>query len=100
MINSIYGLNNISFGNLQSILKNQNLNTKESFSKILESSVNKINDYQKIADNSVISFIKGDENEIHNVMIAMEEAKLTMQTAIEVRNKLVEAYQELSRVQI
>lgn len=100
MINSIYGLNNISFGNLQSIVGNQNSNTKESFSKILESAINKINDYQKIADNSVVSFIKGNENEIHNVMIAMEEAKLTMQAAIEIRNKLVESYQELSRVQI
>ena len=33
-------------------------------------------------------------------MIAIEEAKLTMQTAIEIRNKLVEAYQELSKTQI
>ena len=98
MINSIYGLNNILFGNSQKVVVS--LDDKDIFSNILENSINTLNEYQRIADNNVVSFIKGDENEIHNVMIAMEEAKLTMQTAIEIRNKLVESYQELSRVQI
>lgn len=98
MINSIYGLNNVSFGNLQSVVGS--VDDKNIFSNILENSINTLNEYQRIADNNVVSFIKGDENEIHNVMIAMEEAKLTMQAAIEIRNKLVESYQELSRVQI
>lgn len=98
MINSIYGLNNVSFGNLQRVVGS--VDDKNIFSNILENSINTLNEYQRIADNNVVSFIKGDENEIHNVMIAMEEAKLTMQAAIEIRNKLVESYQELSRVQI
>lgn len=97
MINSIYNIN--SFGSNGVNSKNlRSIGT--SFSKIFEDSLNKINNFQNAADQSVVSFIKGKENEIHNVMIAMEEAKLTMQMAIEVRNKLVEAYQELSKTQI
>ena len=96
--NSIYGFNNVEFGKLKGNLET---NSKGNvFSKVIEDSINKINDYQKVADESVVSFIKGNEQEIHNVMIAIEEAKLTMQTAIEIRNKLVEAYQEPSKTQI
>lgn len=97
MINSIYNVNGFELKGVNS----KNLRSVGgSFSKLLEDSLDKINNFQNVADQSIVSFIKGDENEIHNVMIAMEEAKLTMQTAIEVRNKLVEAYQELSKTQI
>ena len=67
---------------------------------MLNNYINSLDSYQKRADNSVVSFIKGDESEVHNVMIAMQEARLTLQTAIEIRNKMVEAYQELSKIQI
>lgn len=46
------------------------------------------------------AFIKGDETDIHNVMLNAEEAKMSMELAVQVRNKLVEAYQELSRMQL
>lgn len=96
MINSIHSINNF-YGRTENL---ESLRNNNDFSKIFQESLNKINTYQQIANDSVVSFIKGNENEIHNVMIAIEEAKLTMQTAIEVRNKLIEAYQELSKVQI
>ena len=38
--------------------------------------------------------------EIHDVMIAMEQASVAMQLTMQVRNKLLEAYQELNRTQI
>ena len=96
MINSIYGLNNINFSTISSRPKTNN----NIFSKLLDDSINKINFYQQEADNKIVSFIKGEESEVHNLMIAMEEAKLSMQTAIEVRNKIIEAYKELSSIQI
>lgn len=95
MINSINNFNSLGLGVDLKTKLNDN-----SFSDIFKSALNKINDSQVAASNSIASFIKGDESEIHNVMISMEEAKLTMQLAIEVRNKLVEAYQEISRTQI
>ena len=38
--------------------------------------------------------------EVHDVMIAMEKASTSMQLTLAVRNKLLEAYQELSRMQV
>lgn len=77
MINSINNFNSLGFDSIGANLKTK-LNDK-SFSEIFKSALNKINDSQDAASNSIASFIKGDESEIHNVMISMEEAKLTMQ---------------------
>jgi flagellar hook-basal body complex protein FliE len=50
------------------------------------------------ADQSVKSFLTGNGGDVHNVMLAMEQARLSMMAVVEVRNKLVEAYQEVSRM--
>lgn len=98
MISSISNLGNMEFGKISGELGGKSKGNV--FAKILEDSIMKFDNYQKASENSMVSFIKGDENEIHNVMIAMQEAKLSMQTAIEIRNKLIDAYQEISRIQI
>ena len=95
MINTISGFNNFNKEILTVGSSRPNV-----FSEMLNNYINSLDSYQKRADNSVVSFIKGDESEVHNVMIAMQEARLTLQTAIEIRNKMVEAYQELSKIQI
>lgn len=88
------------FNNFNKEVFNVGNNKQSVFSEMLNNSINSLDNYQKRVDNSIASFIKGDENEVHNVMIAMQEARLTLQTAIEIRNKMVEAYQELSKIQI
>ncbi len=98
MINSIYNLGNIEFGKIGGELGGKSKGNI--FAKVLEDSITKLNNYQKASEDVMTSFIKGNENEIHNVMIAMQEAKLSIQTAIEIRNKLVDAYQEIARIQI
>lgn len=98
MISSISNLGNMEFGKISGELGGKYKGNV--FAKILEDSIMKLDNYQKASENSMVSFIKGDENEIHNVMIAMQEAKLSMQTAIEIRDKLIDAYQEISRIQI
>lgn len=42
----------------------------------------------------------GKTDNIHHVMLALEDAKLTLQMALQVRNKVVEGYQEILRMQI
>ncbi|EPY2271606.1 flagellar hook-basal body complex protein FliE [Clostridium sporogenes] len=71
-----------------------------SFSEVLKDKLDGVNAKQVKADNSTQSFIKGEEIDIHNVMLNAEEAKMSMELAVQVRNKLVEAYQELSRMQL
>lgn len=73
---------------------------KVSFSEVLKDKLDGVNAKQVKSDNSTQSFIKGEEIDIHNVMLNAEEAKMSMELAVQVRNKLVEAYQELSRMQL
>ncbi|NFD76350.1 flagellar hook-basal body complex protein FliE [Clostridium botulinum] len=84
------------------INKNEKTENTESvnFSEILKDKLDGVNAKQVKADNSTEAFIKGDETDIHNVMLNAEEAKMSMELAVQVRNKLVEAYQELSRMQL
>ncbi|ACV61601.1 flagellar hook-basal body complex subunit FliE [Desulfofarcimen acetoxidans DSM 771] len=74
--------------------------SKSDFSTFLAEAVNKLNSSQVDADNLSEKFLTGEVDNLHQVTIAMEKAKLSMQLAMQVRNKFVEAYQEISRMQI
>lgn len=83
-------------------VKNVNAENKENveFSSILQETINKVNESQVIANDKVDMFIKGEDVSMHEIMIAMNEAQMSMQMLIEVRNKVVEAYQELNRLSL
>ena len=90
-----------------SILNNLNIsNTTEektngtSFSNVLSDAISKVNDSEVNANNKIESLIKGEDVEMHEVMLAMQESVLSLQALIEVRNKTVEAYQEMSKLQL
>lgn len=74
--------------------------SESNFSKVITEAIEKVNDAQVNADNKVESFIKGEEVSMHDVMISMQESQLSMQLLIEVRNKVVEAYQEINKIQL
>jgi flagellar hook-basal body complex protein FliE len=71
-----------------------------SFNNIFDKALENLNSSQLNSEETVKKFLTGEVKDLHTVMIALEEAKLTMQLAVEVRNKLIEAYQEMSRMQI
>ena len=75
-------------------------NKETSFSKVISDAINKVNDAQVTADQKVEDFISGEDVSMHDVMLSMQESQLSMQLLIEVRNKVVEAYQEINRVQL
>ncbi|MBU5591082.1 flagellar hook-basal body complex protein FliE [Clostridium sp. MSJ-4] len=72
----------------------------ESFLDVLKKGINEVNDKHILADDMTDGYIKGDDIEVHKVMLATEEAKLSLQMAVQIRNKLVEAYQEINRMQL
>lgn len=71
-----------------------------SFAGILDNALKELNDTQVKADQLTLELLTGEVQDIHQVTVAMTEAKLAMQLAVEVRNKIIEAYQEVSRMQI
>ena len=76
-------------------------NDKVDFGEVLKYAVDKINDKQIKANNDIESLIKGDNNiTMHQVMLSSQEAQMSMQLMIEMRNKLYDAYKDLSSVQL
>ena len=73
---------------------------RTSFSNVLSDAINKVNDKEVNANNKIEALIKGQDVSMHEVMIAMQESQLSLQALIEVRNKTVEAYQEISKLQL
>ena len=73
---------------------------KTSFSEILKSAVDEVVASQQRADSLINDFATGGDVDVHEVVIAAEEANLTLSLAIQVRNKALEAYQEIQRIQV
>ncbi|MGL5820812.1 MAG: flagellar hook-basal body complex protein FliE [Sarcina sp.] len=70
------------------------------FGEVFKKQLDKVNAKQIEADVMTQKMIQGENVNIHDVMIKGEEANLSLQLAMQVRNKLVEAFQEISRTQI
>lgn len=70
-----------------------------SFSNMLSESLTKVNDMQTEKKNMITSFASGENQNVHELMISMQKASLSMNITAAVRNKVLEAYKELSRMQ-
>ncbi|HSR03230.1 MAG TPA: flagellar hook-basal body complex protein FliE [Proteiniclasticum sp.] len=72
----------------------------ESFGDMFTSQLDKLNTTQIKADELSMDFASGNTEDLHQVMISAEEARISMELAVTVRNKIVEAYKELSSMQL
>lgn len=70
------------------------------FGKILGDFVNQVDDKMKAARAERIKILTGESNNLHQAMIASQEANVAFTFMLELRNKLVESYQELMRSQV
>jgi flagellar hook-basal body complex protein FliE len=66
----------------------------------LGSLINAVDSKQKAAMESQRAFLAGESNNLHQTMIAGQEASLAFSLMVEMRNKVMEAYQELMRLQV
>mgnify|MGYP003509569137 FL=1 len=70
------------------------------FAEVLKESINKVNSIQGEADQAIQGLATGQVNNIHEKMIAIEKANLSFNMMVQVRNKLVQAYEEIMRTQV
>jgi flagellar hook-basal body complex protein FliE len=70
------------------------------FGEALKKAVQDIDSLQKQADQEVARVQLHDTGSIHAAMIALEKADLSLRTMIQVRNKVLEAYQEIMRMSV
>ncbi|MBM7647135.1 flagellar hook-basal body complex protein FliE [Bacillus ectoiniformans] len=73
---------------------------QQSFAAHLKNSINNLNDTSIKSAEMTDKLIRGENVDLHQVLIASQKASITMQLTMEVRNKAVEAYQEIMRMQV
>ena len=71
-----------------------------SFADWLAGQIHAVNSEIVAADDSVRHLAVGDPVNLHQVMVSLERAKLHFELVVQVRNKLLEAYQDLIRMQV
>ena len=74
--------------------------TQNSFSQYLEAQLKDVNEVQIEANEAVSAMATGRSHNIHETMIALDKADVSFRMLTKVRNKAVEAYQEIMRMQI
>jgi flagellar hook-basal body complex protein FliE len=71
-----------------------------SFGDTIKKAITQVNDSQQTADTLATKLAAGDAVEVHQAMIAMQKASMALQFTVQVRNKVIEAYQEIMRMQV
>ncbi|MGB9597625.1 MAG: flagellar hook-basal body complex protein FliE [Candidatus Poribacteria bacterium] len=70
------------------------------FSKVLMESIEKVNELQKQADKAIDELTIGDSKDIVQTMIKMEKADISFRLMMQIRNKILQAYEEVMRMQV
>lgn len=74
-------------------------NEQQSFGQWLNKSIENVNKLQQEGDASAAKLLTGQNTDIHGTMIAMQKATISMNLMLEVRNKIISAYDEIKRMQ-
>lgn len=99
MINAING-NNLKIVNLNDAVETQGEKSKTKFSDILKNALEEANDLKKESDTLTTDYLTGKTDNLHEVMIAAQKAEISIMFVTEVRNRLMDAYQEFARMQV
>ena len=70
------------------------------FGQMLSEGISKVDSGLQVADQQLRAMAAGKDVAVHDVMISMEQARMNLMFMVEVRNRAVEAYQELMRMQL
>jgi flagellar hook-basal body complex protein FliE len=70
------------------------------FSSVLADAIGRVDQFQQDAQSSIGKFLSGQDEEVHKVALATEQASMSFDLFLQVRNKVVSAYQEVMRMQM
>lgn len=94
----IEGLKNFTIDSTSNDIK-KNTGTNNLTSTFAEL-INNVNQAQKESEKAVRDFVEGNGVELHEVMIAGQKAKTALELLMEIRNKAVDMYKELTRISV
>ena len=95
-IDALQQISQLAKQNSQPLKKNES----SKFADTLKEMINQVDELQKVSGQSTKDFIAGKNIDLHEVMAAGQEAQLSFQFMMEMRNKLLEAYQEINRMPV
>lgn len=75
-------------------------NSDKTFGAILKDNLIELNHLQTGADRAIANVMLNSNGSIHEAMIAMEKAGIAFQATMTIRNKIIEAYQEVMKMQV
>ncbi|WP_088041229.1 flagellar hook-basal body complex protein FliE [Bacillus sp. EAC] len=97
-------INQINSLNVQALKPASSVNTsgdvQSKFANFLKDSIKEVNDAGLASNDLTNKLVRGENVDLHNVMIASEKSSIMLQTTMEIRNKVIDAYQEMMRMQM
>jgi flagellar hook-basal body complex protein FliE len=93
-------LPNVDTSNKKSLIDRTLRETTQSFGETLNQAMSDVNALQSEAGKAVGRMVAGEATDLHEVMIAVEKARTSFDLLMEVRNKTLEAYREIMRMQV
>lgn len=97
-------MNNINKIDLNTQINDKNINNKSQksneFSKMLDNSLKELNEVQVNADKALADLATGEVKDLHQAALAISKAETSMKLMLEIRNKALSAYKEISRTQL
>lgn len=72
----------------------------DAFSSILKNTIGSIQSAQNSADSAVQQFLTGENDDLHTTVLATQRADMAFELGLQVRNKVVSAYQEIMKMQL
>lgn len=95
-------MGNLRIGSLQQVFLKNNESVKQEsqveFGKVIKGAIHRVSRLEKEADRSIMDLLEG-KADIHETMIALQKVDLSMRLLLTIRNKAVEAYREIMRMQ-
>jgi flagellar hook-basal body complex protein FliE len=70
------------------------------FQSMLSESIGRVEQFQQNSQAAIGKFLSGEDEEVHKVALATQQADLAFNLFLQVRNKVVSAYQEVMRMQM
>jgi len=74
--------------------------TNSSFGDTLNQAIADVNSLQSEAGKAVEKMVSGESTDLHDVMIAVEKARTSFDLLMEIRNKTIDVYREIMRMQV
>lgn len=101
LLESLYPTTSTQASNNVNELSTRSLqkDNSESFSNILSNSLNNLEEKQLASDYAIQGLVTGEADDLHNVMIQTTEAQLALELAVQLRNRSLEAMNEIKNMQ-